>query len=113
MNLPSTFIERTQNLLKEDYKAFVEALSQTPPTSIRVNNKIDYIPSEDKVDWCDSGYYLKDRPLFTADPLFHAGVYYVQEASSMFLSKAVKQYFQSAETVLDLCAAPGGKSTVS
>lgn len=112
MNLPSTFIERTQNLLKEDYKAFVEALSQTPPTSIRVNNKIDYIPSEDKVDWCDSGYYLKDRPLFTADPLFHAGVYYVQEASSMFLSKAVKQYFQSAETVLDLCAAPGGKSTL-
>ena len=112
MNLPQKFIERTQNLLKDDYVAFEQALNQPSPTSIRVNNKIDYKPNEDNVDWCDHGYYLKDRPLFTADPFLHAGVYYVQEASSMFLSVAVKQYFQDAETVLDLCAAPGGKSTL-
>ena len=73
---------------------------------------MEYQPSEDKVAWCDSGYYLHERPLFTADPLFHAGVYYVQEASSMFLQQAVKQHFPEARTVLDLCAAPGGKSTL-
>jgi len=112
MILPEAFIKRTQELLGFEFEALKKALDSTPPTSIRVNNKMDYQPSEDKVAWCDSGYYLPERPLFTADPLFHAGVYYVQEASSMFLQKAVKQHFPEARTVLDLCAAPGGKSTL-
>ena len=89
-----------------------KALETKPPTSVRVNDKIAYQPSSENVAWCKSGYYLDERPLFTADPLFHAGVYYVQEASSMFLEQAVKQYFPMADTVLDLCAAPGGKSTL-
>ena len=62
--------------------------------------------------WCDSGFYLDERPLFTADPLLHAGVYYVQEASSMFLKQVCDVYMKNAERVLDLCAAPGGKSTL-
>src|SRR5690606_23188992 len=59
------------------------------------------------------GKYLSDRPIFTLDPLFHAGTYYVQEASSMFLEYAVKQTVDLSKPlkVLDLCAAPGGKST--
>jgi len=112
MTLPEAFIRRTTELLGDDFGAFEKALSETPPTSIRVNNKMDYAPSKNQVPWCETGYYLDERPLFTADPFFHAGVYYVQEASSMFLQQAVIQHFKEARTVLDLCAAPGGKSTL-
>jgi len=67
----------------------------------------------DPVPWSQFGFYLKERPSFTFDPLFHAGCYYVQEASSMFLEQAVKQLVDLSKPlkVLDLCAAPGGKST--
>lgn len=66
------------------------------------------------VPWCPDAYYLPQRPSFTLDPLFHAGTYYVQEASSMFLWEVVKQTVGQAQQqrVLDLCAAPGGKSTL-
>lgn len=66
------------------------------------------------VPWSSAGYYLNERPSFTFDPLFHAGCYYVQEASSMFLEQAFKQTVDTSANikVLDLCAAPGGKSTL-
>jgi 16S rRNA C967 or C1407 C5-methylase (RsmB/RsmF family)/NOL1/NOP2/fmu family ribosome biogenesis protein len=112
MFLPEAFVDRTKALLGNEFQAFEKALEETSPTSIRVNDKMDYIPSDKKVAWCEKGYYLEERPLFTADPYLHAGVYYVQEASSMFLYQAVKQHFPDARTVLDLCAAPGGKSTL-
>lgn len=68
----------------------------------------------DRVPWSSHGYYLPERPSFTFDPLFHAGLYYVQEASSMFVEQAVKQTADLSKPlkVLDLCAAPGGKSTL-
>ena len=68
----------------------------------------------ERVPWSSSGYYLPERPFFTFDPLLHAGVYYVQEASSMFLEQALKQTVSLDQPlkVLDLCAAPGGKSTL-
>lgn len=112
MILPEAFITQMQSLLKDEYEAFKNALESTPPTSIRVNDKMVYQPSNEKVAWCEPGYYLAERPLFTADPLFHAGAYYVQEASSMFLKQAISQHFPKAHSVLDLCAAPGGKSTL-
>lgn len=112
MNLPEAFVNRTKKILGDEYQKLEKALESIPPTSIRINNKIDYRPSDEQVAWCESGFYLNERPLFTADPLFHAGVYYVQEASSMFLVQAIKQHFPNAQTVLDLCAAPGGKSTL-
>lgn len=67
----------------------------------------------DTIPWANLGYYLQQRPSFTFDPLFHAGLYYVQEASSMFLSQALLQLadLSSPLKVLDLCASPGGKST--
>ncbi|RYF79793.1 MAG: RsmB/NOP family class I SAM-dependent RNA methyltransferase, partial [Chitinophagaceae bacterium] len=69
---------------------------------------------ESKIPWSSHGYYLSKRPSFTLDPLFHAGTYYVQEASSMFLEQAITQHCDVNKTlrVLDLCAAPGGKSTI-
>lgn len=68
------------------------------------------------VPWCDEALYLTPRPAFTADPLFHAGAYYVQEASSMYIARLAANAFESMHCesgvrVLDLCAAPGGKST--
>ena len=100
-------------MLGADYADFEQALQSPPPVSVRVNNKLEnYKPSECRVPWCDTGYYLEERPLFTADPLLHAGVYYVQEASSMFLKHIAKAFLSQAENVLDLCAAPGGKSTL-
>lgn len=113
LELPVKFVDRTKSLLGDEYPAFEEALNGIPPVSIRVNDKFtDYKPSDQIVPWCDSGFYLNERPLFTADPLLHAGVYYVQEASSMFLKQVCDVYMKNAERVLDLCAAPGGKSTL-
>lgn len=71
------------------------------------------LPIAEPVPWSQAGFYLTERPSFTFDPLFHAGCYYVQEASSMFLEQAFIQLidFSKPIKVLDLCAAPGGKST--
>jgi len=94
---------------------FSAAHQQPSPVSIRLNPAKQQSPptGAQPVPWTSSGYYLHERPSFTLDPLFHAGVYYVQEASSMFLEQAFRQAVdpQQAINALDLCAAPGGKST--
>ena len=114
MNLPQSFIERTRQLLGEAYPAFEEALQQEVPVSIRPNRKkfTQEIEGE-PVPWTPSGIYLRHRPTFTFDPLFHAGCYYVQEASSMFVERVLQTYVSDPVVMLDLCAAPGGKSTLS
>ncbi|MBO5741458.1 MAG: rRNA cytosine-C5-methyltransferase, partial [Bacteroidaceae bacterium] len=91
------------------------SLSTTDPSvSVRLNPAkapVSALPYE-QVPWCADGYYLPERPAFTFDPLLHAGAYYVQDASSMFLSPVVRQYVDRPVVALDLCAAPGGKSTL-
>lgn len=113
MELNDKFVERTRVLFGEErYGRFVQALEKEPVVSIRVNErKMMADPLMKKVPWTGSGCYLESRPVFTADPLFHAGCYYVQEASSMFVEQVVRQYLDSPVRALDLCAAPGGKST--
>ncbi len=116
LNLPAEFIELIQKDLGEEAKAFTESLSTDSPTSIRYNPKKQQKPlfeSKSTIPWASQGVYLKERPSFTFDPYFHAGHYYVQEASSMFLEEVLKQCVDTSESlrVLDLCAAPGGKST--
>lgn len=71
------------------------------------------LPISGNIPWTENGYYLKERPFFTFDPLLHAGSYYVQEASSMFVEQAMRQTLDLTRKlrVLDGCAAPGGKST--
>ncbi|MHA4810564.1 methyltransferase RsmF C-terminal domain-like protein [Flavitalea flava] len=93
-------------------------------TSVRFNpGKVSSFPSAgpgglpetlEKIPWSSMGYYLEERPSFTFDPVFHGGAYYVQEASSMFLEQALQQTVDLSRQlrVLDLCAAPGGKSTL-
>ena len=113
MNLPVPFEESMRRLLGNGYEAFREALLGEPAVSIRLNrSKCSAQPNHEPVPWASDGYYLPERPLFTFDPLLHAGCYYVQEASSMFVEQAVRQHLSDARVALDLCAAPGGKSTL-
>lgn len=117
MAFPSDFINSLKHIAQFDEEAFIKAHEKPAPTSIRLNpfkeTKLDF-ELVDKVPWSENAFYLKERPIFTADPLFHAGCYYVQEASSMFIEQALKQVvdFNREIFALDLCAAPGGKSTI-
>ena len=112
---PLPFIERMQSQLRGEFQTFMEVLNGSSPTSIRLNKEktTGKFNHEENIAWCLDGKYLQERPSFTFDPLFHAGAYYVQEASSMFVEEVWKQLGLANKTlkVLDLCAAPGGKST--
>lgn len=120
ISLPPAFTERMQQLLGNESETFFQALVSESPTSIRLNPKKTAntdLPFPEllsrQVPWCSNGYYLKERPSFTSDPLLHGGAYYVQEASSMFLQVVLQQITGDTPLrVLDLCAAPGGKSTL-
>ena len=120
MELPVAFADHTRSLLgDEEYNKLAVALDDEQPVSIRLNEA--KLPGASfglfhgcagRVPWSSTGVYLDRRLTFTFDPLFHAGCYYVQEASSMFVEQALKQYVgETPAVMLDLCAAPGGKST--
>ena len=113
MQLPEDFLRETRLLLGDDsFNSYLKAFNEEAPVSIRLNPKLSTgVRPQDKVLWCEEGYYLSDRPQFTFDPLFHAGCYYVQEAASMFVCHILRQLDDKPVAVLDLCAAPGGKTT--
>lgn len=117
MSLPDLFVKSMRELLPSGADAVLEALAAEPVVSLRLNpakaagmsgTPLHY----EAVPWASDAFYLQGRAAFTFDPLFHAGCYYVQEASSMFLEQVVRQYVAEPVTALDLCAAPGGKSTL-
>ena len=117
--LPTRLLESLEGVKGFDRKLFEAAHEPGKQvTSIRLNPFKPFAGHPDwqtqKVSWCPYGLYLAERPSFTLDPVFHAGAYYVQEASSMFLWHVLSQAVDkdSAHKVLDLCAAPGGKSTL-
>lgn len=114
MNLPQEFSQYTRRLMGEPlFETFLNGMTEEHPTSIRLNpfkTKGATVEGE-SVPWCPTGWYLKGRPNFTFDPFLHAGLYYVQEASSMFISHVLRKLVHHPITMLDLCAAPGGKST--
>ena len=119
--LPEEFIRETNALLGPQlWSVLHEALTQTSaPVSVRLNRlkgtRHDDLPApiDGNVPWCNEGLYLTERPAFTFHPPLHAGAYYVQEAASMFLDLVVRQHVRQPVRMLDLCAAPGGKSTVA
>jgi 16S rRNA C967 or C1407 C5-methylase (RsmB/RsmF family) len=121
-NLPPSLIASLQHIPGFDEPAFRQVHAQVVPlTSIRINPAkmpadlfSKHFGAATAVPWNSDGYYLKERPAFTLDPLLHAGAYYVQEASSMFVAEAMRQCCDLTQPikVLDLCAAPGGKSTL-
>ena len=121
MTLPKDFTKCTQALFGEPlWSDFCRGMAEDPPTSIRLNPEKcrcgdwDVAEAEANVPWCSQGRYLKARPSFTFDPLLHAGMYYVQEAASMFIDFVLRRFAGNKPvTMIDLCAAPGGKSTAA
>lgn len=103
----------------ELFSRLCEGMDKEPSVSVRVNRSKPaegYIwqdQADGQVPWCRDGFYLRSRPNFTMDPLIHGGAYYVQEASSMFITHVLQQCVDKPSLVLDLCAAPGGKSTAA
>ena len=127
VSLPADFVAETRRIMGDErFNRFLGAFDEEAPVSIRVNPRIVgdgclvMGDGEKQVPWCSEGFYLEDRPQFTFDPLLHAGCYYVQEASSMFVTHVVRTVLSpltsnlsplTPKLALDLCAAPGGKST--
>ena len=114
--LPAEFIHRIKSRFSpEEADAFLCSLENSPAVSLRLHpQKPSLLPHEtsEAVSWCALGKFLTQRPEFIFDPLLHAGAYYVQESSSMFLEKAIQKIkLPTNASVLDLCASPGGKST--
>ncbi len=120
VNLPEEFVRETRQVMGDErFERYLKAFEEEPPVSIRLNphktEELTVLEGE-RVPWCEQGWYLPRRPNFTMDPLLHAGCYYVQEASSMFLWHVLTSHLlpltSKISSALDLCAAPGGKSTL-
>jgi 16S rRNA C967 or C1407 C5-methylase (RsmB/RsmF family)/NOL1/NOP2/fmu family ribosome biogenesis protein len=112
VGFPVELEETLKPFLGDEVELLKRSLLEPSPISIRINPLKSLETGGDVVPWCRTGRYLKERPSFTFDPLFHAGAYYVQEASSMFLEQAFNASgFMGDIIALDLAAAPGGKST--
>ena len=141
MTLPAKFAERVlRDLGDSEGAALCAALDTEPPVSVRLNpakcggtenggagreedadkaaGRSDGVPpavladADGRVPWCGDGYYLAARPQFTFDSDFHAGAYYVQEAASQFVGHLLQGVEVAGRRILDLCAAPGGKTTL-
>jgi 16S rRNA C967 or C1407 C5-methylase (RsmB/RsmF family)/NOL1/NOP2/fmu family ribosome biogenesis protein len=112
-SLPQDFIARIQ---QDQFvpDSLPEALETTAPTSVRIHpERKSNFNLAHRVAWNPNGIYLDERPAFTYDPLFHAGAYYPQEAGSMYLQQALEQLeLPENPVIVDLSAAPGGKSTL-
>jgi 16S rRNA C967 or C1407 C5-methylase (RsmB/RsmF family)/NOL1/NOP2/fmu family ribosome biogenesis protein len=114
MNLPQDFIDLLNTQHPPLSSKIIDGINSEFPTSIRLNKlKLPKNISNNHVPWCQHAEYLESRPSFTLDPLFHGGAYYVQEASSMVLYYVLDFLkISKSSQVLDLCASPGGKSTL-
>lgn len=119
--LPDDFVRQCRAFMDDDLWAKVSrGFADAPPVSIRLNRlKCDesewsVTHNDGRIPWCGDGWYLSSRPAFTFEPLLHSGMYYVQEASSMFIDAVLRQYVgEEPIRALDLCAAPGGKSAIA
>ena len=116
MKLPEGFIDQLRELLPEEWEALAEAITSSEPSvAVRVNEArgVNVPDGACRVPWCEQGFYLGDRPAFTFDTDWHAGRYYVQDASSMFIAHVINSLIHEPVCYLDLCAAPGGKTTAA
>ncbi len=116
LGFPKDFTSGLTLLDPNEIYDFLESLKQKPIVSIRTQLDKDnsVLIKSYQVAWCENGFYLNKRPIFSEDPHFHGGTYYVQEASSMALAHVLKKVYnpQKHFSVLDMCASPGGKTTL-
>lgn len=117
MELPKPFLNKMQELLKEEFPCFLDSYNYPKKSGLRANSlkitaqelrcKLPYL--NEKVPWCSDGYYYNDEEYRPAKhPYYYAGLYYIQEPSAMLPAELLD--VQPMDNVLDLCAAPGGKS---
>jgi 16S rRNA C967 or C1407 C5-methylase (RsmB/RsmF family)/NOL1/NOP2/fmu family ribosome biogenesis protein len=116
--LPSEFENQLKQIISDEYDDFRHALDENPPVAIRFNRrkggeKPEWANSVTPVQWCQDGEYLPERPSFTLTPQLAAGQFYVQDPSSMIYQTIAEKLFPKSVNlrILDLCAAPGGKTT--
>jgi 16S rRNA C967 or C1407 C5-methylase (RsmB/RsmF family) len=114
-NFPEELIKSIEHVCEINIHDFIDTHNQPSVTSVRYNpfKKNNQLISGEKITWATDAFRLNERIEFIKDPFFHAGCYYVQEASSMFLEEVMRQHISLEKQlkVLDLCASPGGKST--
>lgn len=117
--LPPLFTQRIREQFPQDAEDMLSAYQMAPHTSLRLHAQRNYTQralwmNEESIPWVNEGYWLAERPVFSLDPAFHGGAYYVQESSSMLLQWVLREVFQDdrPRLALDACAAPGGKSTI-
>ena len=116
MKLPEAFIEQLRGLLPSEWERLADVITTSEPSvAVRVNEARGAVVPDGvrRVPWCDQGFYLDGRPVFTFDTDWHAGRYYVQDASSMFIAHVIRHFVHEPVRYLDLCAAPGGKTTAA
>ena len=116
MKLPNDFISEIEGYNAPIFSGLFESLSNTlPSVSVRFNrHKNGELNIDSPIKWCEYGKYLNERVPFTFDPAMHQGLYYVQDASSMFISHIIRQLTKEEPIrYLDACAAPGGKTTAA
>ncbi|WP_425636546.1 methyltransferase RsmF C-terminal domain-like protein [Algoriphagus yeomjeoni] len=114
-NLPKDFESQMLELLGQaEFEQFKEAINKPSRTSVRLNSARTFSLNwaNSSIPWSETGFFLEERPSFTLDPAIHAGAYYVQEASSMFIEHILNSLEIPKGIYLDLAAAPGGKSTL-
>lgn len=117
VKLPEDFINQIKELFPTEFEHFIQAIQNSVKRSIRLNpQKSNFELNLPHTTWHKYGYLLPEGNSVTWDPLFHAGAYYVQESSSMFLKSILETihliFANKPLNLLDLCAAPGGKSTL-
>lgn len=117
MELPIKFLEKMQNILGDEYDAFIKTYEENRKAALRINTlkgngeKLFYVLEEtlSPVPWTSDGYFYPDTMQPGKSPLHEAGAYYIQEPSAMLPAELLNA--QPGECILDLCAAPGGKTT--
>ena len=118
MQLPETFLEQMKLLLGTDYDAWLESYDKKPLAGLRCNTAKTYTEEWEgtlspfplrRVAWTKNGYYIGEDAKASRHPYYYAGLYYLQEPSAM--APAAVLPVCPGDKVLDLCAAPGGKST--